>query len=150
MTTLQLQRLGDFGCAGQGVGHSVHHERAAVTSVTGNIHRRGIRGDAVDTRRKMRALGGHHRQRTTSSGNGHANGVEHTVLWARKAAGDEHQLRRYLVLGARDALGFPADQSKSTTRRPAAAPFLSSSTSSVSTPQARISPPIAAIASCWP
>ena len=84
---LQLQRVGDFGSAGQGVGHSVHHERAAVTSVTGNIHRRGIHSDAANTRRKMRALGGHHRQRTTSSGNGHANGVEHTVLWARSLPG---------------------------------------------------------------
>ena len=28
------------------------------------------------------------------------------MLRARKAAGDEHQLRRHLVLGARDALGL--------------------------------------------
>ena len=28
------------------------------------------------------------------------------MLWARKAAGDEHQLGRHLVLGARDALGL--------------------------------------------
>ena len=106
MTTLQLQRVGDFGSAGQGVGHSVHHERAAVASVTRHIHRRGIRGDAVDTGRKVRALGSHHRQRTTSGGNRHANGVEHAMLGTRKAAGDEHQLGRHLVLGARDALGL--------------------------------------------
>ena len=30
MTTLQLQRLGDFGSAGQGVGHGAYHERTAI------------------------------------------------------------------------------------------------------------------------
>ena len=85
---LQLQRLGDFDSAGQGVGHGVHHERAAVTSVTGNIHRRGIRGDAVDTRCKMRALGSHHRQRTTSGGNGRALDNYARVDLFRNGGGD--------------------------------------------------------------
>ena len=70
MTTLQLQRLGDFGCAGQGIGHGVHNERAAVAGITRHIHRRGIRGDTLRASRKVRALGSHHRQRTTSGSNG--------------------------------------------------------------------------------
>lgn len=57
---LQLQRLGDFGCAGQGIGHGVHHERAAVASITRHIHRRGIHGDTVRASREVRALDSHH------------------------------------------------------------------------------------------
>ena len=106
MTTLQRQRVGDLGGAGQGVGHGAHHKRAAVAGVTSHIHRRGIGGNTIHTSRTVRALGGHHGQRTARRGNGHTHGIEHAVLRARKAAGDEHQLCRHLVLGARDALGL--------------------------------------------
>ena len=54
----------------------------------------------------MRALGSHHGQWAARSSNRHADGIEHTVLRTRKAAGDEHQLRRHLVLGARNAFGL--------------------------------------------
>ena len=54
----------------------------------------------------MRALGSHHRQRAARRGNGHADSFEHAVFRTRKATGDEHQLGRHLVLGARNAFGL--------------------------------------------
>ena len=54
----------------------------------------------------MRTLGSHYGQRSPGRGNRHADSFEHAVLRTRKAAGDEHQLRRHLVLGARDVLGL--------------------------------------------
>ena len=54
MTTLQPQGLGNLGSAGEGIGHGVHHEGTAVAGVAGNIHRRGIRGDAIHAKKPLR------------------------------------------------------------------------------------------------
>ena len=100
VTTLQLQCLGDFGCAGQGIGHGTHHERAAVAGITRHIHRRGIRGDTLRASREVRALGSHHRQRTTSGGNRHARRIEHefNLAQASVSGAAQSELLRVAVL----------------------------------------------------